>query len=184
MGRLVELDRRSFDHHMTVFDAAVKQIHVAEKLVHERRGGMMIDLGGGADLFDPALIHHDYAIREFESFFLIMGDEDAGDVEFVVKLAQPASQLGANLGIQRAERLVEQQHTGLDRERARQCDSLSLSARELRGQPIRHRIELHQLQQFVHATCECRSSDRTRARGLTRKPKATFSNTLIWRNNA
>ena len=49
----------------------------------------------------------------------------------VVDLAQPAAQLAAHLRVERAERLVEQQHLRLDRQRAGQRDALALAAGEL-----------------------------------------------------
>jgi hypothetical protein len=54
-------------------------------------------------------------------------------VHLVVQPPQPAAQLLAHLGVERAERLVEQQHLRLDRERAGERDALPLPARELRG---------------------------------------------------
>ena len=79
-----------------------------------------------------------------------MGDEDAGDVQLVVQPAQPAAQLLAHLGVERAERLVQQQHLGLDRERAGERDALALAAGELRGIAVGQPVELHQLEQLVH----------------------------------
>ena len=46
--------------------------------------------------------------------------------------AQPVAQLRADLRVERAERLVEQQHPRLDGERARQRHPLALAAGELR----------------------------------------------------
>ena len=51
-------------------------------------------------------------VGNFQRFFLIVGDEDAGDVHFVVQLAQPAAQFLPDFGVQRAERFVEQQDLG------------------------------------------------------------------------
>ena len=79
-----------------------------------------------------------------------MGDEDAGDVELVVQPAQPAAQLLAHLGVERAERLVEQQHLGLDGQRAGQRDALALAAGELGREAVGQPVELHQPQQLVH----------------------------------
>ena len=115
-----------------VVDAAVKQIDVAEEVEDERRGRLIVDLVGRADLLDPPLVHHHDAVGHFERLFLVVGDEDAGDVQLVVQPAQPAAQLLAHLGVERAERLVEQQHARLDRQRARQRHALALAAGELR----------------------------------------------------
>ena len=66
------------------------------------------------------------------------------------------AQLGADLGVQRAERLVEQQHLRLDRERAGERHPLALAAGELR------RVAL----------LEARRGRRSRA---ARRPRASIS---------
>ena len=48
---------------------------------------MVIDLIGSAHLLDAAMVHHDDAVGEFERFLLIVGNEQAGDVNLVVKLS-------------------------------------------------------------------------------------------------
>ena len=61
----------------------------------------------------------------------------------LVQLAQPAPQILAHLGVECAEGLVEQQHAGLDRQRARQCDALALAARQLVRVAVGQPVELH-----------------------------------------
>ncbi len=100
-----------------------------------------------------------------------------------MQAAQPAAQLLAYLGIERAERLVEQQHARLHRQGAGQRDALTLAARELRGIAVGQPVELHQLQQRLHFLADLRFT-RASPRGFTRRPKATFSNTLICLNSA
>src|SRR5690606_7405124 len=56
--------------------------------------------------------------------------------------------LRANLGVQRTERLVQQQHPGLNRQRPRQCDTLTLAPRQLRGQSVGGPVQLHHFQQM------------------------------------
>ena len=97
--------------------------------------------------------------------------------------AQPAAQLLAHLGVERAERLVEQQHLRLDGERARQRHALALSARELRRVAVGQPVELHELQQVVDLGPDLRLARPAAAR-RTRRPKATFSNTVMWRKSA
>ena len=50
-------------------------------------------------------------------------------MDFLMELTKPAPQLLADLGIERAERFVEQQNAGLDGESTRKRDSLALAAR-------------------------------------------------------
>ncbi|MNR45528.1 hypothetical protein D3C85_1643830 [compost metagenome] len=46
---------------------------------------------------------------------------------------QPAAQFLADLGIERTERLVEQQHLGLHRQGSGQCNTLALATGQLLG---------------------------------------------------
>jgi hypothetical protein len=99
--------------------------------MHERVGRALVHLLGRARLPDAASVEHDHPIRQLQRLLLVMGDEHRGDVDLLVQLAQPAPQLLADLGIERAERLVEQKNTRLDGERPCERDALALAAGEL-----------------------------------------------------
>ena len=102
-------------------------------------------------LFSPPIrMHQHHAVGDFERFFLVVRDEDAGDVQLVVQAAQPAPQLLAHLGVERAEGFVEQQHARLDRERTGQRDALALATRKLRRKAVGEPVELNEVEQFVH----------------------------------
>ena len=94
-----------------------------------------------------SLVHDHDAVGELERFFLIVRDEHARQVNLLVQAPQPPPQLLPHLRVERAERLVEQQHFRLDRQRARERDALPLSAGQLRRVPIAEVVELHELQQ-------------------------------------
>ena len=91
----------------------------------------MVNLVGAADLLDAAFIHDRHPVGNFQGLFLVVGDEDAGDVDLVMQLAQPAAQFQTDFRIQRAEGFVEEQDTGLDRQGAGQCDPLALASGKL-----------------------------------------------------
>ncbi len=74
-------------------------------------------------------LHHRHAVRDLQRLFLIVGHENGRDMDRVVQPAQPAPQFAPDRGVERAERLVEQQHARLDGERARQSHALALPAR-------------------------------------------------------
>ena len=61
-----------------------------------------------------------------------MGHEDEGDAEAPLQELQLVLNLLAQIGVERAERLVEQQNVRLDHERASERDALLLPA----GQPV------------------------------------------------
>jgi len=66
-----------------------------------------------------------------------------------MQVAQPAAQVAPYLGVERAERLVEQQHARLDGQRAGQRHALALAARELRRRALAEAAELDQVEQLV-----------------------------------
>ena len=103
-----------------------------------------------------AVVHDRDAVGQFQRFLLIVGDEDARQVNVVVQPAQPAAQLLAHLRIERAERFVEEQHLRFDRERARERHALTLTAGQLGGAAIRHEVQLHELQQLPDAAADLR----------------------------
>ena len=121
----------------------------ADEAVHEGGRRIVVDVAGRADLLDAALVHHHHPVGDFQRLFLIVGDEDRGHVDLVMQRAQPLPQLLAHLGVERAERLVEQQDARLDRERAGQRDALALAAGQLARVAAGQPVELHQIQQFL-----------------------------------
>ncbi len=78
----------------------------------------------------PVVHDHDL-LGDLHRLLLVVGDEDRRHVDLLVQPAQPFAQLAAHLRVERAERLVEQQHLRLDRQRARQRHALQLAARQL-----------------------------------------------------
>ena len=86
-----------------------------------------------ADLHDPALVEHGDAVGHRQRLALVVGDEDEGDAERLLQRLQLVLHLLAQLEVERAERLVEQQHLGLVDQRAGQRDALALAAGQLAG---------------------------------------------------
>ena len=137
-------------------DPAVEQVDVAEEVEHEGVGRMVVDLVRRPDLLDPPLVHHHDPVGHLQRLLLVVGDEDAGDVDLVVQPAQPAAQFRPHLGIQGAERLVQQQHLRLHRQRPGQRHPLPLPAGELRRVAVGQCFQLHQLQQLHDLVADLR----------------------------
>ena len=89
---------------------AVQRGHRTQEGHHERVGRAVVDLRRRADLLDAALVEHRDPVGDVEGLGLVVGDQHGGDVHLVVQPAQPRPQVLTDLGVQRAERLVEQQH--------------------------------------------------------------------------
>ena len=113
--------------------APADQVGRADEVGDERVARQVVDLGRRADLLDQAVAHHHDAVGHRERLFQIVRHVDRRDAEPVLQLAQLDAHVGAQLGVEVRERLVEQQHRGLEHEGARQRDALLLPAGELRG---------------------------------------------------
>ena len=98
-GVLGRVDAYAFDMHFAFMRAAVEQIHIAQKTVNKRAGRVIPDLLRRADLLDLALVHQHHAVGDFERFFLVMRDENTGDVQIIMQAAQPAAQFFPDLRI-------------------------------------------------------------------------------------
>ena len=92
-----------------------------------------------------------------------MRDEDGRDPDRALDLTDRAPQLLANLRVERAERLVEQQHPRLMRERACERDALLLAARQLARQPFVVAVERDELQQLGAPLAPLRAAHAARA---------------------
>ena len=77
---------------------------------------------GEGRLAAPSLIGH------LEGLALIVGDEQARDMNLVVQFSQPDAKLVANLGVEGPKGLVQEQHLRARRKRPRQGDPLPLAS--------------------------------------------------------
>ena len=152
-GRAVggDIERPAAKPHRAAADLHRQHDGFADEAVHEGGRGIVVNISRRPDLFDTALVHDHHAVGDFERLFLVVGDEDRGDVDFRMQRAQPLPQFFAHLGVERAKRLVEQQDPRLDRKRAGQCDALTLATGQLAGIAVRQPVELHEIQQLLDA---------------------------------
>ena len=122
-----------------------------QKLLDEGIGREIADLVWSADLLDGAFVDDDDAVGDFESFLLVMGDEEAGQARGIVKAAQPMAQFLAHLGIERPEGFVEEENFRLDSQGTSESHALALSAGELAGKAFSELRELDGLQELLDA---------------------------------
>ncbi len=76
-------------------------------------------------------MHHGDAVGHRERLALVVRDVAERDADGALHVLQLGLHVGAQLQVERAERLVEQQHLGAVDERAGERDALLLAAREL-----------------------------------------------------
>ena len=150
-------DRVGADHlcitdlHMRIVQSnGGQQIHAAHKTRRKVADGLGVQLLGRALLFDAALVHQHDAVGHGQRFFLIVRDHDAGDAQLALQRADLAAQLGAHLGIEGRQRLVQQQHARLGRQRPGQGHALLLTTRQLCGVTLRLRRKPHHRQHLLH----------------------------------
>ena len=109
-------------------------------------GGVTIDLLGRPDLLDAAAIHHHHAVGQRHRLGLIVRDIERGHAEPLLDRAELVAHLHAQLGVEIAQRLVEQQHLRLEHQRARDRDALLLAAGQRRRRALGEILHLDQPQ--------------------------------------
>ena len=138
-------------------DFELEDVHDADELGDEFVGGLFIDLARGADLLEVAAGEDDDAVGHLHSLFLVVGDEQGGDVEVVVEMHEPLAQFLPDLGVHGAEGFVEQEHGGLGGEGAGNGDALALAARQLMREPLFQPGEAKELHEFGRAGFDVRA---------------------------
>src|SRR6185503_9093645 len=116
---------------------------------HELGRAVLVEVARLPVLLDPTLVHDGDAVGDLHRFFLVMRDEHGRDVNLVVETAKPGAQLLAHAGVERPERLVEEEDFWLDGQGPCQRHALPLSARELGRVATGQTLQLHELEQFV-----------------------------------
>ena len=135
--------------------------------------GRVVDLARRADLLDAALVHHRDAVAHRERLFLVVRHEDERDADLALDALQLELHRLAQLQVERAERLVEQQRARVVDERAGQRDALLLAAGELARLAVREVGEPHDLEQLADAPLDLVAC----ATFFDRGPNATLSHT-------
>ena len=80
-----------------------------------------------------------------------MGDVQRRDIKLLLQLADLFAHAAAQVGVEVAQRLVEQQHFRLEDQRARQRHALLLAAGDLIDIAIVEPRQIHHRQRFLHA---------------------------------
>jgi hypothetical protein len=99
----------------------------------ERVGGVVVDLGGRADLADAPSVQHRDPVAEPHRLDLIVGDVDRRHADVLLEPLQLVTRARSQLGVEVGQRLVEQEHRGLVHQRPGQGHPLALAAGELAG---------------------------------------------------
>ena len=103
------------------------------KSATKEEAGRAESSAGAAALHHPPPVQHADRIPEQRRLAEVVGDENRRDRRAAKRLGQPARRVGPRLRVESRQRLVEEQHARLRRQRARQRDPLTLATRDLRG---------------------------------------------------
>ena len=121
----------------------------AQEGQHELVGRVVVHVGRRAHLLEAAVVDDGQAVGHLHGLLLVVGDQHRRHGQGVVQVAQPQAQLGAHLGVEGAEGLVEEQDLGLDGQGPGQGHALALAARELRRVALAEVGQADQLEQLV-----------------------------------
>ena len=127
----------------------VEQVRDTQEVGDEHRLRLLVDRLRRRRLLDAALVHHRDPVAHRERLLLIVGHEDERDPELGLERLELDLEVLAQLRVERAQRLVEQQHARPQHERARERDTLLLAARELVGLAPRELGQVDQLERLA-----------------------------------
>ena len=102
----------------------------ADEVGDEHRRRPVVDLLRRGELLDHAAVHHRDLVGHRHRLELVVGDVDGGRLDAVVQLAQLAHHQVAELGVERAERLVHQERLRPAHDGAAERDALAVAAGE------------------------------------------------------
>ena len=134
-------------------DRSVRDVHdrAADELRHEQVDGMLIDVVGQPDLLQDAVVHDGDPVGHGHGLDLVVGDVDGRGFVLDVNVLQLGPHLLAQLGVERADRLVHQQRLGPAHERSPDGDALHVAAGQGRGPFAEQPIDAQRLGHLAHA---------------------------------
>ncbi len=97
--------------------------------IHRR----LVELARWSHLQQPSVAHHGDLVGDRECLFLIVSHQQRGDAGRALHPQDLVAHLQSESGVERRQRLVEQQATRFEHQRAGQRDALLLAARERCG---------------------------------------------------
>ena len=138
----------------------LEEVRLADEVRDEPRRRPVVDLARRADLLDPPVVHDGDAGRHRHRLLLVVRDVDERRADVAVDLRELDLQPLAQLQVERAERLVEQEHGGPVDERPCHRDALLLPARELAGKALAEALEPDERERLLDPRCRLGSTAR------------------------
>jgi hypothetical protein len=168
--REIRLERRAqsmfapFDRGLALFrivaeDPCPEHVLEAHELCDLRAFRLRHHFVRDAGLQRLPVIEHRHPVGEHERFVEIMGDEDHRYGELAPELSQLGVEPLTRRAIDRSERLVQQKHVRLPRERARDRDPLLLSPRQLCREALLEPVQMHPREQVARPALSLAARD-------------------------
>ena len=132
-------------------EGRAQQVGGADEVGHEARGRALVELLGRPELLDLAGVHDRDPVAHRERLLLVVGHVHERDPDLRLDALELDLELAAELEVQGAERLVEQQHVRAVGERAGERHPLLLAAGELVGLALLECLEPDQRQGVADA---------------------------------
>src|SRR5262249_26314399 len=129
----------------------LEHVRDADETGYELRLRALVDLRRRADLLDPALVEDRKAVAHRKRLLLVVRDVDEGDAKVLLQRLEEDLHLLAQLQVERAERLVEEQDWRSVPDRGGESHALPLAARELHGLPLAEPLQAHPLEYVLGA---------------------------------
>jgi hypothetical protein len=117
--------------HRKTLAAALDHVRDADEIGDELVDRVLVEVFRGRHLLDPAVVEDGDPVRHRQRLVLVVGDVDEGDADVALDRLQLNLHLLAQLQVEGAERLVQQQHPRPVDDRPRQRHPLALAAGEL-----------------------------------------------------
>ena len=140
-------------------DPPGKKVAVADEFADEAVGRPVVDFERGADLLDLAVAEHRHAVRHRHRLGLVVGDVDHGDPDLAMNALELDLHLLAQVLVERAQRLVEQEHVGVEHEAARQRHPLLLAAGQLARIAVGEPAQADQVEHALGARLDVRLAE-------------------------
>ena len=158
----------------------VEHVGGADEVGDEPVDRVLVDVARLADLLDAAVVEDREPVAQRQGLVLVVGDDDEGDADLALNRLELHLHLLAQLEVERAERLVEQQDLRAADQGAGQGDALALAARELRGLARSVVGEPDHVERLGGAACVARPSARRGPSCRTRRSAPT----VMWGKSA
>ena len=129
------------------------------KSATNRVAGRSYSSSGVPELLDLALVHDRDPVAHRERLFLVVGHVDERDPDLDLDALELELEAAAELEVERAERLVEEEHGGAVDQGAGQRDPLLLAARQLVRLAPLVAGEVDQLERLADAAGDLRLLD-------------------------